>query len=384
MRKSVLLVDPLFHSKGGGAAVTFWALEGLRRAYDVTLLSWGKVDFERGNRLFGTSLRPEQFDLRTPGRLTRWCGDLAFRLDRDPWSIQRWAFLLRTARRLAPSYDVTFTTNGEASFGVPGIQYVHYPYIGEAAGMTPSHQPAGKRRPWEIISGFDLASMRENRTLVNSDWTGEVFRSCYGGVTHTVYPPVPGPFRERPWLEREDGFVCVGRLNGDKRHGLIIDAVAAVRQRYPQVKLHIIGTPMPEEIDGHLYYEWLRRLVAENADWVRLHEDLSREALLDLLSRQRYGIHAKADEHFGIGVAEMVGAGCITFAHKSGGQVEIVADDRLLYDDAADAARRALFVMEHPAEQQALRAHLRRQAGLFSSQRFVADLCRHVEAFGAR
>ncbi len=357
--------------------MAFWALEGLKRSYDVSLLAWGAVDFEEGNRLFGTALHRDDFRLLTPPALVRWGGDLASRLDVDPWSIQRWALLMRVARRLAPRFDAVLTTNGEVVFGVPGIQYVHYPYIAEAA----RRRGWGARRPWETIAGFRHNSVPENRTLVNSDWTGNVYRTYYRGPTYTVYPPVPGVFPDVPWEAREDGFVCVGRFNGDKRHDLIIDAVAAVRERHPHVHLHLVGTPMPEEHGGAAYYDRLRRRVSENAGWLRIDESLAREAMLDLLSRHRYGIHAKQDEHFGIGVAEMVKAGCITFTHRSGGQVEVVGDERLLYDDAADAARRVLRVIERPDEQRDLRDHLQGQADLFSAQRFMDDLCGQVEAF---
>lgn len=383
MRKRLLLVDPLFHPKGGGAAVTFWALEGLKHAYDVSLLAWGPVDTAEGNRLFGTALQPGDFRRLSPPPPVRWAGELARHLDADPWSIQRWALLLRQARLLAPRYDVVLTTNGEADFGAPGIQYVHYPYLADAAHRQLRPRSAW-RRPWQVVSGFRYTAVPENLTLVNSDWTGAVYRSHYGAPALTVYPPVPGPFPAVPWEDREDGFVCVGRYNGDKRLDLIIDAVAAVRERHPHFHLHVVGTPMPEEVGGAAYYARLRRRAAANAAWLHLDEGLSREAMLALLARHRYGIHAKRDEHFGIGVAEMVKAGCVTFAHRSGGQVEIIADDRLLYDADADAARQALRVIERPAERRALRAHLRRRARLFSADRFVASLRAHVAAFLAR
>ena len=53
--------------------------------------------------------------------------------------------------------------------------------------------------------------------------------------------------------------------------------------------------------------------------WVAILLGLSREELLQLASRQRYGLHAMQDEHFGIAVGDMLRAGCLPFVHNSGG-----------------------------------------------------------------
>jgi glycosyltransferase involved in cell wall biosynthesis len=124
------------------------------------------------------------------------------------------------------------------------------------------------------------------------------------------------------------------------------------------------------------------RRVAESAGWVTLHEDLSRDALLALLARQRYGIHAMAREHFGIAVAEMARAGCIAFVPRGGGPAEIVgAEERLLFDSPEEAARQILATLGDRARRDALREHLARRAERYSSGRFVAELREIVRGF---
>ena len=57
------------------------------------------------------------------------------------------------------------------------------------------------------------------------------------------------------------------------------------------------------------------------------------------MAQHRYGIHTMENEHFGIGVAEMVRAGCIPFVHDSGGPVEIVGGrSELRFRDAPEGA----------------------------------------------
>ena len=379
MRKRLLLVDPLFHPKGGGPAVAFWALEALKHEYDVTVLAWRDVDIEAGNYWFGTRLKPGEFRVETPLVPVRWLGDLIDRVDPDPFSVQRWSLMMRVVRRIAPRFDVVVTTNGEADFGVPAIQYVHFPYIANGARNLKDHPLV--KRPWQIISGFTFAGAKANRTLVNSDWTASEYQSRYGTCTYTLYPPVPGDFEHVPWAEREEGFVCVGRYNGDKRLELIIQILAAVRRRRPRVHLHLVGAPMPEEPGGVEYYQRLCRLAEENSDWIFMEEGLSRDGLRDLLVRHRYGIHAKVEEHFGIGVAELVRAGCITFTHRSGGQVEIIDNDRLLFEDKPDAVERILAVLEKSELQGELQDHMARQARLYSAEQFAQGLRGHVAAF---
>ena len=374
---SVLLVDPLYTVKGGGAAVTFWAMEALKKEFRLSVLAWGDFDLDEGNRLFGTAVGRDEFALLQPPALIKWTGETLNRIDPDPWSVQRWALLMRWAGREARGYDAVLCTNSEICLPAPCLQYIHFPYIGESAHKRESTG----RRPWEIISDFDASRVKKNRSLVNSDWTGAVHRSYYGGATHTLYPPVPGDFPRQPWEQRENGFVCVGRFNGDKRLDRIIDMVQSVRASHPEFHLHLVGLPMSEESGGVEYYKHLRRRVAEHPDWLFLEEGLSRDDMLKLLSHHRYGIHAKQDEHFGIAVAELVKAGCITFAHRSGGQVEIIGDQRLLYDDQDEMVRRVLSVIESPGEHEALRERLKSQARLFSAVRVSSELIVHVREF---
>jgi glycosyltransferase involved in cell wall biosynthesis len=110
----------------------------------------------------------------------------------------------------------------------------------------------------------------------------------------------------------------------------------------------------------------------------------AREALVRLLARQRYGIHAMLDEHFGIAVAEMVRAGCIVFVSQDGGPREIVGDEpRRLFASIPDAIRKVRAVIDDPALQGTLRAHLARRGTLFSAERFVRELRAIVRAAGA-
>jgi hypothetical protein len=103
----------------------------------------------------------------------------------------------------------------------------------------------------------------------------------------------------------------VGRIDPCKRFEWIIETLARVRSRLPEVRLHIVN---PAEIlpGTKEYRKSLCSLIRANAEWVDWHEDLSREELIALLSHTRYGIHAHTHAHDPVACRPRVGSshGC--------------------------------------------------------------------------
>jgi glycosyltransferase involved in cell wall biosynthesis len=380
-RKRILFVQADFRVRGGGDAVATWMLQALREHHAVTVLTWKPVAWEALNRFYGTSLNEADFRIMTAPRLVR----ALIELDPDPDSIQKINYLYRWSKKIRQDYDLLVTADMmEADFGRQGIQYVHYPWMARqfsaygrdkrGAGRDGLFSLlSGRITPWMWVSGYSFDRMKETTTLVNSDWTGRRYQEVYGVAPITVYPPVAGNFPDIPWEQREDGIICIGRLHPGKRFELILEVVAALRWDFPRLQLHIVGTQV-DRADEREYYRRLWELVRANASWAHLHEDLSRDDLLRLAGRQRYGMHAQVDEHFGIAPAEMVRAGCITFVHRSGGQVEIVGNDpRLVYDTAEEAVARITTVLTDPQRQADLRRFVDQRKGFFSTRRFVGE-----------
>jgi glycosyltransferase involved in cell wall biosynthesis len=359
-------------------------VEALKRDYDVSVLTWSPPDLDGLNRFYGTSLGRSDFTVHSiPAPVRR-----LFEFDPDPRSIQKVCLLMRIAKIIRHRYDLLISTR-EMDFGRRGIQYVSYPWLQphystwQSLERLPWHARAsavirGRYRPWMLLAGYSFERMTENLTLAVSEWTRTRFRESYGVDALTVYPPVVGGFPEVPWEQRAEDFVCLGRIAAEKRVERILEILAAVRAHEPATRLHIIGNPSgPRD-----YYHAVRGSVAEHASWVRLHENLSRAEMMHLVSRNRYGIHARPDEQFGIAVAEMVEAGCIVFAPNDGGPVEILGgDDRLLYRAVEDAVAKILRVMKDPGEQAALRRHLESRRHLFSTAEFVRRIQDVVRQF---
>lgn len=368
--KNILLVQPSLQPPGGGNGVAAWMIEALRHNYAIAVLTWMPIDLEAINRYYGTSIQASAFRICRISPVLRYVMDLI----PVPFSLLKTSLLLRTAKQIAGQYDVVITVNNEADFGRRGIQYVHFPW---------AYQP---RPPVDLrwyhfspllvdayyrmcvyLCGFSFAGMKRNLTLVNSDWTGVKVRQRHGIDSQTLYPPVAGTFPAIPWETREDGFVCIGRISPEKELDKVIDILAAVRARGRDVHLHIVGSP-----DNPRYYQHIARRARENAGWLFVDESLSRDQLVQLVARHRYGLHGMTEEHFGMAVAEMVQGGCIPFVPRGGGQVEIVGPEHhLSYETAEEAVAKIIRVLDDRSFQASLRAYLATRAELFSTDRFV-------------
>jgi glycosyltransferase involved in cell wall biosynthesis len=381
-RPRVLLLQPSLLPAGGANSVAVWMIEALKGDHDITLLSWDAVDFDRINGYYGTRLRPGDFEIRY---VPRW-PERVRRIARIRGELLQRYLMLRWGRRLAPDFDVTLSVNGEIDVGLPAIQYVHYPraYVRRPdTHVRWFHRLPGALRMYyamaQRIAPVSAARIRGNLTLVNSDWTGRSFREQYGGETVTLYPPVFGTSTPRPWALRDDAFVCVGRIVPDKNIATIVAILERVRAAGRNVTLRLIGTSTPRD----RYVRHVRSMT-RTRPWVELHENISRDALMALVGRSRYGIHAMEDEHFGIAVAEMARSGCIPFAPDSGGQVEVLGDERLLFRSADDAVSKILRVTGDPVLQRELAAVLAAGADRFDYAVFRERVRALIAAWLAR
>ena len=82
-----------------------------------------------------------------------------------------------------------------------------------------------------------------------------------------------------------------------------------------------------------------------HGDWVRLRDGLYGEEKYEVLENHAFALHARKREAFGIAVAEMLKMGIVPFVPADSAPVEIVTDDRLVFDNpdhAVDVIDRAL------------------------------------------
>ena len=377
----ILFVQPNLNPPGGGIAVAAWMLEAVSPDHDVTILTCLPVDLENLDRFYGTSLKQKNLTFRVMRADVRRLLD-AF--PNDPYNFLRMCALMRWCKLIHHEFDIMMSAHDEMDFGVRGIQYVHYPCRIENWARELHFDQQGRwysglskfietrLRTWRLISGFSFERMRNNTTIVNSRWSKSLFDKTYCMDSRIVYPPVLEDFPDVSWRDKENGFVCIGRLVNQKCIAEVVEILKQVRSEFPDVHLHLIGSREAHDED---YYRQVKSLVARNASWVSLAEDVSRRELTDMVSRHRYGIHGMEHEHFGIAVAEMVQAGCITFVPDGGGQTEIVGNESALtYRTRSEAVEIILRVLRSEQEQRKLLGYLEDRKRLFSVQRFMDEI----------
>ncbi len=382
MRARIAIVHPCL-GFGGSEARALWTLEALKDKYGVSLITDGRVDLQRLNECYGTNLERTDFSiLRVP---------LPIGLRRTTrFAALRGHLIQRFCQRLAPRFDLMISTYNPCDFGVRGIQCIADFSFDEVLRPTFDPVSQGWKAHWyrdtllrqaylklcNNVSRSNPEAWKKNLTLANSNWSAKLMRQRYGLEARTLYPPVADDFPSIPYSERENGFVCIGRLAPGKRMDRVIDVLSRVRRRGHDVHLHILGGA-----DDSQYVRTLKELFRKHREWVFLEGTVFGERKKKLIAKHRFGISGRTDEAFGIAVAEMVKAGCIVFTPNGGGQVEIVDHPDLVYGDVDDAVLKIERVLESAPMQEGLRQHLSRAAQRFSVENFQRGIRDVVSRF---
>jgi glycosyltransferase involved in cell wall biosynthesis len=384
-RAKVVAIHPRL-GFGGSEAALLWTIEALKQEYDVTLISMGDVDLEHLNAYYGTRLAP---------------GDFSTRRVPLPWGLRNTSkfsglkgrFLQRYVRRVAPEFDVPISCYGPMDFGKPGVQMIaDFSFVDEwRLELNPTF------RTWkgwfygetmvriaylaicDRIATLSPKAWKQNVTLANSAWSADRILKKYGIPSQVVYPPVAIDFPSIRYADRDNGFVCLGRVSPEKCVYSVIEILQKVRERGHDIHLHILGG-----VDNSDYANKVRCLAEHFREWVFLEGWTLGDRKRELLAGHRFGINACPNEAFGIAVAEMVLAGCVVFVPNGGGQVEIVNHPALIYENEADAVEKIDAVLTHEAEQETLRAYLREGSKAFSVKTFTEAIRRVVAEFSER
>ena len=376
----VLIVQRSLRPPGGGNAVAAWMVHALSTPprkvrvagapvadrHEIATLTATAWSPDETNAFYGTGIPADRVTRRVIPPPLSWLASMP----EDRATRLRLCSVLRYARPLADRFDLMVTADNYGAFARPGIQYLHFP---AALQPTPARWAPVVNLYFALcdwLVGVPWTAAAANLTLANSQWTAEGLARLGVGqdVPTVLYPPVVDPGEGEPWERRSNTFLCIGRFHGSKRIEVAMAIVRRVRAAVmPDARLAIVGSAVDPE-----YTRRLHRLAAPDRDWIDFHEDLSRADLNALMGRCRYGIQAMACEHFGMAAAEMTRAGCIVFAHASGGSVEVLdGDPRLLWKTDAEAVALISAVAREAAVRDSIRARLQVHSAAFSAGRFV-------------
>jgi glycosyltransferase involved in cell wall biosynthesis len=359
-KRKIAVYYPAFLG-GGAETVGLWMLEALKSNYDLTLLTISDVNFERLNAMYGTTLSPQSVTVKP--LLSQRFSSVMNNLIANSQAVRMVFFhlLLRHLKQQQDDYDLLISAYNGADMGKRSLQYIHWVKVLEGNPF------------YDRISDFSVDRLKNNLSLTNSQTVADVIQKEYGCPSTVLYPPVVLELPDMDWHQKEDAFICSGRITAAKQPDQVIRILKQVRDRGFNIKLYLTG-------GGGGAYAWkyenmVKQLVAENADWVTLYENLAYADYVQVVSKCKYGIHYKK-EPFGISISEMVKAGAIPFVRSQGGQVEIVGaqNQDLLFGSDEEAIAKIIAVLSSSDKQQQLVNALQEQKNLFSTQRFMAEL----------
>jgi len=323
---------------------------------------------------------------------------------------------------LSATPDIYMDTTGAAFtfplsffvFGARCVAYVHYPtvsvdmlrlvyerrtsYNHDSAVASSSLASAVKLLYYSVFAlGYGLCGSCCSLTMVNSRWTeGHIRRLWRFGAVRpvVVYPPVGVQDFQG---EKKGGLqqlgvhriISIGQFRPEKDHPLQLRAFSLLTKQLARssVRLELVLLGSCRSEDDERRVDELKRLAADlgisdSVVWVL---NCSFEGLKGWLAKSTLGLHTMWNEHFGIGVVEMMAAGLVVVAHESGGpKVDIVCptvdEDKengvgFLADSAesfASAMRRALDLSsDHRTE---VTSHARARSAMFSDAAFSSAI----------
>ncbi|CAF0865364.1 unnamed protein product [Adineta ricciae] len=297
---------------------------------------------------------------------------------------------------------------------VPVFAYVHYPTIStdmleQVRERRPTYNNRGLIANSSSVSKIKLTYYRlfaylygwcgkcAQMAYCNSSWTqGHIERiwALPARSIHLVYPPCDvKPFLSMPLVDDNEQivktFVSVGQFRPEKDHELQIRSFHELLQRIPEhrqkLRLILIGSVRHE--DDKQRVEQLQTLV-ENLNIVEEVDfklNISFNELKTHLNKALVGLHTMWNEHFGIGVVEMMAAGAIVLAHKSGGpKMDIIDEGQtgFLASDIDSYATTMRHILEmKPDGRQQIRERARESVDRFSMMNFETKFMEPLEKF---
>ncbi len=189
---------------------------------------------------------------------------------------------------------------------------------------------------------------------------------------------------QRHSLAGQRVLLFVGRMAGNKRIDLLIEALPRIKQQVPNVKLLLIGDP-----EGSPAYREIVAAARARAAELQLQDDVIWTGEQDPLPYYRLAdvyVTASLHEGFGVPLIEAMACHVPVVASRAGAMPWVLGDAGLLCEpgDPGDLAEKVLRVLEDGDLRQALVARGQERAKAFGVQRYRAGLAEIVDAVVAQ
>jgi len=221
------------------------------------------------------------------------------------------------------------------------IAYVHYPLISYdmigqiSRGESGVHSRGlfSKLKPlrylkivyyYVIYLTYKAVGYFVHYAFTNSSWTDNHIKQIWTNLkTDILYPPCSTKlyFTSKKSSERKNQIISFAQFRPEKNHRMQVEIFSMVKDRIGSTDLtfYILGSIRGKD-DQEIFDDVYKLIVEKNLkDQVFLIENPPFDEVKRLMESSKIGIHTMRDEHFGISIVEMMSAGLLTIAHKSGG-----------------------------------------------------------------
>lgn len=355
--------------RGGAEIAAVWIIHALQEAgYFVEVITRGGFDPAELSDISGAPIDSQKMSVKlAPNIPLPFMGFISHGL------------FLRQVRREGEHYSLRVSPSEPLDWSAPAIHFLSSGIWNESLRST--FMPSENRlssllgKISNLIAGQSSYAGSSDLFVANSEWTRDVSsKYCKGEIT-VLAPPVVVP-EGRRGLSRNTDFVCLGRIEPEKRVEACVRIISAVRERGFSSRLHIVGP-----LNKDKYSLMIGALARENPAFVELHGPLYGHDKWQLLDQCRFAISACQIEAFGMAAAEMARRGLVVFAPDMGGQREVIGNKDLLWTTEEEAVDKICTVLSQSNRREELSVEMvERTAGL-SSESFVSATVGLVERF---
>ncbi|KAL4229705.1 asparagine-linked glycosylation protein [Mactra antiquata] len=250
---------------------------------------------------------------------------------------------------------------------------------------------------------YGVAGSRSDFIMVNSTWTYEHIKSLWGVGDRTVivYPPCDvSEFIKIGLNDKRNKetliILSIAQFRPEKNHQLQLDGFSKFLENTDlkdRSKYRLVLAGGCRDMKDSQRVDALQQSAKdlEISEYVDFKLNIPFEDLKTMMGEATVGLHTMRDEHFGIGVVELMAAGTVTLAHDSGGpkldilipyngkQTGFLASDAESYSES-------LRTILNLSEKQSIdiRENARKSAERFSDDEFNQGFISVVEPFMER
>lgn len=213
--------------------------------------------------------------------------------------------------------------------------------------------------------------------VINSQYTADMYLEAHQEKLEVVYPSNQLDFEEKTEFDLKDRKYTTffSRIMKYKRPEMLFELAV----KNPDREFVIMGGVSPKREN---YLNELRNdAKIKKLSNIRFVPNAANEEVDQILKQTMIYFFPAVNEHFGITTVEAILKGCIPLVHNSGGQVEIVPNQELRFDDDDFVEKYSRLISMSKIQLTELMDSLERHIGQFSEEVYISKMLAFLENY---